>query len=69
MRCMVWYCCFPQGSYIQPGMAHLGHFRPMKDGQDVLGETALTAAGAVQQGKTESKKHPSLPKEVGGQAL
>lgn len=51
-----------EGSYIQPGMAHLGQFRGMKDGPDLLvGETALSAA---QQGKTESKKHPSLPKEA-----
>ncbi|KAK3772509.1 hypothetical protein RRG08_043724 [Elysia crispata] len=53
-----------EGSYIQPGMAHMGQFRPMKDAQDMLGETALSAASAAQQGKTESKKHPSLPKEA-----
>ncbi|RUS84679.1 hypothetical protein EGW08_007549 [Elysia chlorotica] len=52
-----------EGPYIQPGMAHMGQFRPMKDHQDIMGETVL-AAGAGQQGKTESKKHPSLPKEA-----
>lgn len=35
----------------------------MKDGSDVFGENSL-AVSSPQTNKTESKKHPSLPKEV-----
>lgn len=48
---------------MQPGMSHMGQYRTMKEGQDMLGDPSLSAA-SPQANKTESKKHPSLPKEV-----
>ncbi|CAG5116419.1 unnamed protein product [Candidula unifasciata] len=52
---------YHEGGYIQHGMSHV--YRSMKDGPDVYGEAALGVA-SPQTNKTESKKHPSLPKEA-----
>lgn len=43
-------------------MAGAVAFRQMKDGPDMLGEGSSVVGSTGQ--KTESKKHPSLPKEV-----
>ncbi|BFZ22761.1 hypothetical protein BsWGS_25800 [Bradybaena similaris] len=52
---------YHEGGYIQHGMGHV--YRSMKDGPDVYGEAAMGVA-SPQTNKTESKKHPSLPKEA-----
>ncbi|XP_059141698.1 trithorax group protein osa-like [Physella acuta] len=54
---------YHDGGYMQPGMSHMGQYRTMKEGQDMLGDPTLSAA-SPQANKTESKKHPSLPKEA-----
>ncbi|KAI8767598.1 trithorax group protein osa [Biomphalaria glabrata] len=51
---------YPESGYMQPGMSHVS-YRSMKDGTEIMAETLAVASP---QAKTESKKHPSLPKEA-----
>ncbi|CAL1531219.1 unnamed protein product [Lymnaea stagnalis] len=54
---------YHEGGYMQPGMSHMGQYRSLKDGPDMMGDVSLAVA-SPQANKTESKKHPSLPKEA-----
>ncbi|KAH9492428.1 hypothetical protein Btru_051080 [Bulinus truncatus] len=49
---------YSEGGYMQPGMSHVS-YRSIKD--EIMTDTLAVASP---QAKTESKKHPSLPKEA-----